>query len=97
MAKEPLYPHIPKGGHRPANDTIAGGQAAYEKYAHKIVNTPRMIRMRRLAAEVSTAYAKCCRELGLNPERIHDDIEKAPSYRIYLQKIQEYAEAAKEK
>jgi hypothetical protein len=34
-------------------------------------------------------YERCCRELKLNPKRIHD-IEKAPSYHLYYNKCREF-------
>jgi hypothetical protein len=43
-----------------------------------------------LNRQVLNYYERCCHELKLNPKHIQNDIEKAPSYKLYYAKCREF-------
>jgi hypothetical protein len=55
----------------------------------------RLSAMASKAKEITAEYRKCCIELGLNPNYIHDDINTAPNYSAYFNKALEYTKLAK--
>jgi len=51
--------------------------------------------MSKINDEITREYVNCCRELGLNSNIIHDNINQAPSYPAYYQRCLEYTAMAK--
>ena len=59
--------------------------------------TERVNKMSDKAKEITIEYRKCCIELELNPNYIHDDISEAPNYPTYFNKCKEYTVLARTK
>ena len=59
------------------------------------MTTARLTALANKAREIDTEYERCCKELGLNPRLIHDNISSAPNYPAYYRKAVEYSAIAK--
>lgn len=57
---------------------------------------PYQIRASKIAEEMNCIYMICCRELGLDPNFIHQ-INNAPSYSLYHEKSLEFVDCYKYK